>query len=77
MPTILVEDGYRFFLWSNEGTERAHVHVEKAEAAGKWWLDDLSMEYQDGYNRAQLRRIRELLKDHQQELQDAWDEHFA
>jgi len=35
MPTVLVVDGFRFFFWSNEGTEPPHIHVEKADAAGK------------------------------------------
>lgn len=29
MPTILRLLGFRFFFYSNEGTEPAHVHVEK------------------------------------------------
>jgi hypothetical protein len=77
MPTVLRVEGYRFFFWSNEGAEPPHVHVEKSGAAGKWWVEDLTMVYQDGFTAAQLRRIRELLSEHQQELLDAWNEHFG
>ena len=77
MPTVLRVEGFRFFFWSNEGTERPHVHVEKADAAGKWWIDDLSMSYRSGFSPMQLRRVRELLEAHQQEFLDAWIEHFG
>ena len=38
MPTVFVVDGYRFFIFSNEGQEPPHVHVERGDALGKWWL---------------------------------------
>lgn len=77
MPTVLVVDGFRFFFWSNEGTEPPHIHVERGDAAGKWWLADLSMDYQEGFTPAHIRRIRALLQRHQQEFLDAWQAHFG
>ncbi|PWJ22358.1 DUF4160 domain-containing protein [Jannaschia seohaensis] len=40
MPTVLREDGYRFFFYSNEGDplEPPHIHVMKAGAEAKFWL---------------------------------------
>jgi len=40
MPTLWVEDGFRFFFYSNEGSPRepVHVHVEKGGAEAKFWL---------------------------------------
>jgi Domain of unknown function (DUF4160) len=35
MPTILRINGYRFFFYSNENDEPAHVHVEKGR---RWQL---------------------------------------
>jgi hypothetical protein len=31
MPTVLRVAGYRFFFYSNEGSEPPHIHVQKAE----------------------------------------------
>lgn len=76
MPTVFTIDGFRFFFWSNEGTEPAHVHIEKGDAAGKWWLEDLTLVNQSGFKTKELRKIRELLNENQQELLDAWEEHF-
>lgn len=39
MPTLLTEDGFRFFFYSSEGNEPAHVHVQKGDAEGKIWLE--------------------------------------
>jgi len=39
MPTVLRWRGYRFFFFSNEGSEPAHIHVEKDEAMAKFWLE--------------------------------------
>jgi hypothetical protein len=35
LPTLLIIRGLRFFFYSNENDEPAHVHVTKADANGK------------------------------------------
>ena len=39
MPTVLLKDGFRFFFYSDEGSEPAHIHVKKGDAEGKIWLE--------------------------------------
>ena len=39
MPTVLRSQGFRFFFYSNEGNEPMHIHVTKAEANGKIWME--------------------------------------
>ncbi len=34
-PTILVEGPYRFFLYSSDGDEPRHVHVERDDKVAK------------------------------------------
>jgi len=41
MPTVLIIKGYRFFFFSNEGSEPIHIHIEKAECYAKFWIDPL------------------------------------
>jgi hypothetical protein len=77
MPTVLNIDGFRVFFYSNEGTEPAHVHVEKAGAECKWWLRPLDLVWNDGFKRPQLTAIRTILEEHLEELLEAWDEHFG
>ena len=38
MPTIFIVNGLRFFFYSNENNEPAHVYVKKGDANGKIWL---------------------------------------
>lgn len=45
MPTILRIQGFRFFFYSNEGNEPPHIHVEKAEASAKFWLESVELVY--------------------------------
>jgi hypothetical protein len=52
MPTVLRHKGYRFFFYSNEGDEPAHVHVRKGDSEAKVWLHDLSVAVNLGYTPA-------------------------
>ncbi len=38
MPTIWYEEGYRFWFYASDGQEPPHVHVERGQGGGKWWL---------------------------------------
>jgi len=77
VPTVFRAEGFRFFFFSNEGTEPPHVHVEKGDGYGKWWLDPLRMAYSKGFGKKEERRIRELVFAHRMKIQDAWHEHFG
>jgi len=43
MPTLLQVEGFRFFIYSNERQEPAHVHVEKGDGEAKFWLEPAQM----------------------------------
>ncbi|MBP6390108.1 MAG: DUF4160 domain-containing protein [Flavobacteriales bacterium] len=78
MPTVLVTHGFRFKFYSNENNELPHVHVVKGTAEAKWWLDpELEEEFSVGFKVQELRMIRTLLKQHRDELLEAWEEHFS
>ena len=76
MPTILVVDGYRFFFYSNEGHEPAHIHIEKGDGIAKWWLDPARKARSEGFSLAQRRRIRAIILEHEAEFIDAWNRYF-
>lgn len=38
MPTILIYRGYRFYFYSHEPNEPAHIHVDKDNLSAKFWL---------------------------------------
>ncbi len=35
MPTVLRIDGFRFFFYSDEGSEPPHIHAEKGDGVAK------------------------------------------
>jgi hypothetical protein len=43
MPTILRDGRWRFFFYSNEGSEPPHVHVESADGEAKYWLTPVAL----------------------------------
>jgi len=51
MPTLLRVEGFRFFLFSNEGQEPPHVHVSKGDGVAKLWLAPLQLAYARGSRR--------------------------
>lgn len=77
MPTLLVVEGLRFSFFSGDGVEPPHVHVSKGGAAGKIWLRPVRVEYAYGFNRSELRRIRELCAEHEALFLERWHEYFG
>ncbi len=76
MPTLLRIEGFRFFIYSNEGQESPHVHVEKGDGGAKFWLEPVQMAYSHRLTPAELRRARELVFQHQAMSKERWNEHF-
>lgn len=76
-PTVFREDGYRFFFFSRE-EEREHIHVMSANGEAKYWVKpkiELAKNY--GYTSKQLKLIEKLVKDHYEEICNAWNSHFG
>lgn len=76
-PTIFREGPYRFYFFSRE-EPRLHVHVQSPEGEAKFWLDP-EIEVANNYQLSErdLKRIRELIVEHADEIRDAWNRHFA
>ena len=76
MPTAMKKDGYRFFFYSNEGNEPPHIHVEKAEAYAKYWLESDEFASSNGFTNSQLRKVRNLIITNKDLLHESWHAHF-
>ena len=65
MPTILYIYGWRLFFYSNEKNEPIHIHVQKGDFEGKFWLkiEEISIEEAFCYNftPSAKREIRKLV----------------
>ena len=73
MPTVLREGPFRFYFYSHEPNEPPHVHVDRDDATAKFWLTPVGLASSLGFRSHELTRILRLVRDHRQELIDAWN----
>ena len=77
MPTVLRTQGFRLYFWSREPNEPPHVHVDRAGASAKVWLQPVALAGNAGYPARELGVILALVRDRQPELLEAWHEFFG
>ena len=76
MPTIRGIPGpYRFFFYSFDCNEPAHVHVRRERMLCKFWLDPIVLCTNDGFSSVELNRIRATIVKYRALIQEAWNEH--
>lgn len=76
-PTILREQGYRFYFFSRE-ERRMHVHVMSSHGEAKFWLEPrLELAKNHQLPRSALREIEQIIEAHRNELETAWNVHFG
>jgi uncharacterized protein DUF4160 len=76
-PTVLRARGYRLYFFSRE-EPRAHVHVQHPTGEAKFWLEprvELARNY--GLTSNRLTTALKLVKEHQNEIREAWEKHFG
>jgi hypothetical protein len=67
---------YRFFFFSNEGQELAHIHVKAGGDQAKFWLDPIDLASSYGFRAHELNEIEQIIEQHQEQLIEAWDGYF-
>ena len=77
MPTVLRVEGFRFFFYSREGNEPAHVHVEHQDSEAKFWLSPVSLVWNVGFNNSQLTRLHALVRENRVHFLEKWNEYFS
>ena len=77
MPTILRVRGYRFFFFSRENGEPAHIHVESGDDYAKFWIHPVVVAESYGFNATEIRRIRVMAEESSELLLEKWRERFG
>jgi Domain of unknown function (DUF4160) len=77
MPTVLRVGRLRFFFFSNDSQEPAHIHVKAGDDEAKFWLTPVRLAANYGFNGRELSRIQRTIEEYRDELLEAWDEHFG
>lgn len=76
MPTVLRLLGFRFFFYSNEGSEPPHIHIERADELAKFWLDPVELVSSSGFSAKEINQVRKMVVENQAHLLQAWHEYF-
>lgn len=77
MPTVLRIDGFRFFFYSNENGEPAHIHIQHGDALAKYWLAPVSLASSYGFKAQELKKLAKLVEQNKGLFQEKWDEFFS
>jgi hypothetical protein len=77
MPTILRWQGHRFYFFSNESFEPAHIHVDRAGNTAKFWLDEVALARNIGFSSRDLRVIENKVQKEREMFIRCWHEHFG
>jgi len=76
-PTVHREGPFRYFFFSNEGTELPHVHVESPDGNAKVWIGTGELANHTGIRPADLARITATVREHRAQFMEAWHGHFG
>jgi hypothetical protein len=77
MPTLLTINGIRFFFYSSENDEPAHIHFEKGKGFGKVWLSPIKIAYWTGFKTSEKRVILQTIIDNKVWFNEKWYEYFG
>jgi hypothetical protein len=77
VPNLGRTGGFRFFFYSNEGSEPPHVHVEKGSSTAKLWLTPVSVARSDGLAAKELNTLVRIVEERRTGFLKAWNDYFA
>jgi Domain of unknown function (DUF4160) len=77
MPAVLRIGPYRFYFYSHEPNEPAHIHVDRDNLSAKFWLKSVSLAQNLGFSAKELRKLQSIVIEHQTQLLEAWHEYFG
>lgn len=77
MPVVLLQEGFRFFFYSNEHRP-IHIHVRKGGGEAVFNLEgEVELRESVGFKVQELRRAEELANEHRELIIQRWNEHIG
>ena len=77
MPTVLTIGPFRFFFYSNENGEPAHIHIQRDKMLAKFWLRPVALASSTRFTSKELRKLESLVIENREILLEAWNEYFS
>ena len=77
MPTVLTEEGFRLFFYSNDHRP-IHVHVRRGDGEAVFAVEgEIELRESVGLKLQELRRAQELVREHRDLIVEKWHEHLG
>jgi coproporphyrinogen III oxidase-like Fe-S oxidoreductase len=77
VPTVLRISGLRFYFYSHEPNEPAHIHVDKGDATIKIWLETIQVAKSRGFRSHEINDIVKIVAGYRSLLLEKWHEYFG
>ena len=77
MPTVLKIGPYRFFFYSNETGEPAHIHFQRDKTLAKFWLRPVALASSTRFTPKELRTLEKLVVENRDAFLEAWNGYFS
>jgi hypothetical protein len=77
VPTVLRAGPYRFYFYSHEPNEPAHVRVDRDDVSAKFWLLPVALARNFGFAAVELGKIQSLVEQHQHRFLKEWNGYFS
>jgi len=77
MPTVLKIGPFRFFFYSNEDGEPAHIHIQRDNMLAKFWLRPVTLASSTRFSSKELRKLETLVSENKELLLETWNEYFS
>jgi hypothetical protein len=68
VPTVARIGPYRFFFFSNEGTESPHIHVQRERRLAKLSLDPVQLVSSTGFAAHELGVVLRMVTEHRDQF---------
>ncbi len=76
-PTVKRLGPYRLFFYAGDSIEPPHIHVARESKTAKFWLAPVRLQSSGGFRPHEIRRIQQLVMEHEEELLEAWYAYFG
>ena len=77
MPTVLTIGPFRFFFYSNENFEPAHIHIQRDNMLAKFWLRPVALASSTRFSPKELRKLEALVSENKELFLETWNEYFS
>jgi hypothetical protein len=73
-PTLLREEGFKFFFYANEHKPR-HIHIMKGDDYAKVNLESLEVK-KNFFKPNEFKKVLKIINQHKDDFIRRWDEYF-